>query len=52
MNPALRFEDVDLVLAVQFIAALPDHEFVECQGTLVHESDRVVRAIDALLSGI
>jgi toxin CcdB len=52
LNPRLAVGSESLVLMPQLAATLTLAELGERVGTLVHERDRIVRAMDALLSGV
>jgi toxin CcdB len=52
LNPALSFEGGDFVLMTQNVASIPVAQLGLTLGTLPIQSDQIVRAIDALLSGI
>ena len=52
LNPELTIGDETLVLMTQLLATLTVAELGERMGSLAHRSDEIVRALDALLSGI
>ena len=52
LNPELTIGDETLVLMPQLLATLTVAELGEQVGSLEHRRDEIVRALDALLSGI
>ena len=52
LNPEIAWGSEPHVLMAQLLATLTKAELGERVGDVVHERDAVVRAIDALLSGI
>jgi toxin CcdB len=52
LNPVLSFDGSDVVLMTQNIASIPVAQLGVTVGTLAAQRDQIVRAIDALLSGI
>jgi toxin CcdB len=52
LNPVLAFNGATFVLMTQNMASIPVAEMGRSVGTLAVERDQIVRAIDALLSGI
>ena len=52
LNPLLPFDGGDFVLMTQNIACVPVAHLGLTVGTLAAQRDQIVRAIDALLSGI
>jgi toxin CcdB len=52
LNPVLPFNGAAFVLMTQIMASIPVAEMGRSVGTLAVERDQIVRAIDALLSGI
>ena len=52
LNPEVVIGDETLVLMPQLLATLTVGELGERVGSLTHSSDEIVRALDALLSGI
>jgi toxin CcdB len=52
LNPVLTIGGVEHVLMTQNIATVPLAQLRTPVGTLVVERDQIVRAIDALLSGL
>ena len=52
LNPEVAIGDQTVVLMPQLLATLTVGELGERVGSLTHSSDKIVRALDALLSGI
>ena len=52
LNPELTIGDETLTLMPQLLATLTVAELGERVGSLEHRSDEIVRALDALLSGV
>lgn len=52
LNPVLPFNGGAFVLMTQNMASISVSEMGRSVGTLAAERDQIVRAIDALLSGI
>lgn len=52
LNPVLTIDGVEHVLMTQNIATVPLVQLRTPAGTLAMERDQIVRAIDALLSGL
>jgi toxin CcdB len=52
LNPVLSFNGGDFVLMTQNMASIPAAQLGPALGTLAAERDQIIRAIDALLSGI
>jgi toxin CcdB len=52
LNPVLPFDGTAFVLMTQNMASIPLAQMGRLAGTLAAERDQIVRAIDALLSGI
>jgi toxin CcdB len=52
LNPLLPFKGGDFVLMTRNMASIPMARLGHAAGTLAAERDQIVRAIDALLSGI
>jgi toxin CcdB len=52
LNPVLPFNGAAFVLMTQNMASIPVAQMGRSVGTLAAERDQIVRAIDALLSGI
>ena len=52
LNPTINMAGRELVVMTQLLATLYPEELLECSGTAEHDRDQIVRAIDALLSGV
>jgi toxin CcdB len=52
LNPLLPFDGTDFILMTQNMASIPVSELGHAAGTLATQRDHIIRAIDALLSGI
>lgn len=52
LNPEITWEAARLVLMPQLMATLSLDELGEIVGSLQHERDRILRAMDMLLTGI
>jgi hypothetical protein len=52
LNPLLLFNGGDFVLMTQNMASIRVAQLGHATGTLATQRDQIVRAIDALLSGI
>ena len=52
LNPLLLFNGDDFVLMTQNMASIRVAQLGHAAGTLVSQRDQIIRAIDALLSGI
>ena len=51
LNPTMVFDGSTVFVAAQLLATVGLDELAEPIGSLADEQDRIVRAIDALLSG-
>lgn len=51
LNPELLIEQQRFILVPQFLATITVGELERRIGNIVHERDRIIRAVDALLSG-
>ncbi|WP_235525185.1 MULTISPECIES: CcdB family protein [unclassified Sphingomonas] len=51
LNPEFRVEDATVVMYTQLAAAVPVRELGDRVASLADEQDRIVAAIDFLLSG-
>jgi len=52
LNPLFFIDGGEYVLMTQSMASIPNAQLRSTVGTLAMERDQIVRAIDALLSGI
>ncbi len=52
LNPRLLVGGTSLVLVPQLLSAVPLAALKERLGSLAHERDTIIRALDALLSGV
>ena len=52
LNPLLPFHGSEFVLMTQNMASIPVAQLGRAAGTLAPQRDEIIRAIDALLSGI
>lgn len=51
LNPVIRHEGRDLVLATRLIAAVR-RSSVQRRGTVADQGDRITRAVDVLMGGV
>ena len=49
-NPLFRIKNVPVVLHPLEIVSIPSEELGECVGSLVHEANRIMDALDELLT--
>lgn len=52
LNPLLRVGDNELVMMTHFASAVPVRELQHRVASLAHERDRIMQALDMLLTGI
>lgn len=52
LNPIFAIDGGEYVLMTQNMASIPNAQLRDPVGTLVAQRDHIIRAIDALLSGI
>lgn len=52
LNPEIVFDTTRLLLMPQLMATLSPAELGSVLGSLEHERDRILRAVDVLLTGI
>ncbi|MFY0665508.1 MAG: CcdB family protein [Natronospirillum sp.] len=51
LNPVFSIEGQELVMATQFMAAVPDSEVRSCVGSLAEHQDEISAALDMLFLG-
>lgn len=51
LNPVFSIEGQELVMATQFMAAVPEHELRSGIGTLAEQQDEISAALDMLFLG-
>ncbi|MFW3613169.1 CcdB family protein [Billgrantia antri] len=51
LNPIFSIEGQELVMATQYMAAIPEHELRSCVGSLAAQQDEVSAALDMLFLG-
>ena len=51
LNPVFSIEGQELVMATQFIAAVPDSELHSCIGNFAEQQDEISSALDMLFLG-
>lgn len=51
LNPVFRIGGVGYVMLTQYMAAVSEKELKKAAGSLAVEQDRIIKALDMLLSG-
>ena len=51
LNPVFRVEGQAMVMATQYMAAVPERELRSCVGSLAEEQDEISAALDMLFLG-
>lgn len=51
LNPVFNIEGQELVMATQYMAAVPERELRSCAGSLAEQHDEISEALDMLFLG-
>lgn len=51
LNPVFSINGLEVVMATQYMAAVPESELLFCSGSLAEQQDDIAAALDMLLLG-